>query len=161
MALKAVLLAVVTLLGSGCIGQAWYVDSRFTPAEEAQIQAAADSWMAGGGAPIDLVFGQHVTGLETNQRVIVRAHDRSAEVLWPKFSDPAYNGFEIEGWDETKIILDVDRIDADKFQRTIAHELGHAYGLCHSVDEQTLMFEVPGAPGPTSEDFRALEGQSR
>lgn len=153
----ALMVAVLGLL-SGCVGEAWYVDSRFTPEERLQIQAAADSWEAIGGAPQDFIWRQKVTGRETGQRVIVRAREREAMSLWDGFRDEeaCYCGVHLRTPGAESIILVPEWIRPEDFQMNAGHELGHALGLKHSESPDALMFHSARVPGPTDIDAHAL-----
>lgn len=148
-------LLVLTLFLGGCAGDVWRVDSRFTAGEEAQLQAAADSWADVGAEPQLLVFGEKVTEFDTG-RTIVRSGTRAAENAFAAFRDGQTVALHQKGPDYERIVL-VPEWMAPHFQRHAAHEFGHVYlGDDHVSDGRALMFWKPEADAPTDVDRRAL-----
>lgn len=149
------LLVLLAALTVGCTGEIWYVDSRFTAAEEAQIQAAADAWTAL-GYPIDLAFHSRVDLTDTGRRVIVRAGVRAAENYDGFVQGKA--GLYDPGTGYARIILVPER--CGEFLRSVtAHEFGHSLGLRHSTSRGAVMHTPPLVDGPTAEDAAALGAQ--
>lgn len=157
--------AMFCLLLPACMGDVWYVDSRFTPEEEQHIQAAADLWQDVGSGPIDFVWNQKVDVRDTGRRVIVRVNDRLAQ----EFCAEPIGTIPCEGMHRRTtnvefIILNTDR-DPTLFERVAAHELGHSLigrvdGLTdehgHLPEPGALMFHYSDAEHPTPEDVRAM-----
>lgn len=154
---KSIALMIVTMgLLSGCAGEVWYVDSRFSAEERDQIQAAADSWEAIGAKPQDFIWRAKVSEFEDGRNVITRTGARAAEQVWDGFRDPAYLGVTLARPLNTRIILVLERMAQGELQMQAAHEFGHAYGLHHAESRRALMFPCPEVQGPTELDAHAL-----
>lgn len=152
-------LACMLSLVSGCVGEAWYVDSRFTDEEQTQIRNAAEQWEALGAEPFHFVWRQKVNGLETDRKVIVRMGEREATQAWEGFRDVEWNYCgvaHVNTFSADRIILVPARMVEGKFQRYAAHELGHVLGLSHLPSDEAVMFETPQVEGPTELDRQAL-----
>lgn len=150
-------LLLILLTCTGCLGNAFYVDERFTAEECNQIRAAADSWVEVGAQPIDFIWRQHVTGTETGKRTLIRAREREAVALWGQFATGDYDGVDMQRWDRETIVIDVEHFPGEYLQQVVAHELGHYYlGGWHLSDDRALMYRQPVVLTPTALDRQAL-----
>lgn len=151
---------VAGLLATGCLGNAFYVDERFTPDEETQIRAAAESWEAVGAEPLDFVWRSHVNATDTGRRVIIKAGEREALNADPSFRESeARAASDMQNIGVERIIVDIDRIgdDVNDLQRMVAHELGHHFmGPQHLTDKDALMYYAPTVVKPTPADVHAF-----
>ena len=161
--MRQLVLLVVTLgLLSGCTGEIWYVDSRFSPDEEQMILAAHEDWVAIGAPPQNFVFGQHTDVRDTGRKVIVKAGWRAAASVFDGFrpEDKAASCLNRDDLNAAyQIVMVTEYNPPAVFQRNFAHELGHHYlGSEHSAREDALMFTTALVPGPTEEEARRLRG---
>lgn len=143
--LGATLFSISTLL-QGCIGsETYYVDDRFTEQEEERIKDAAAMWEAatGGVLHFDLVFGKRVDITETERNAIVKVGARAAFNRFPRMVSDTRPAFYHPGstFQSSLIVVITDRIDGDILRPTIAHEMGHSFGLQHVAERQALMHE--------------------
>ena len=152
----------LTAFAAGCVGGPIYVDERFTPEEEKEIQAAADVWSAAtnGKGNVDLIFGQRVDLRDTHRRVMVRAGGRAAENAYELFreGDP---GGRHESWDSEVIVIVPERMVGIDMKYVVIHELGHHFGVHHVADETAIMYFQPNPKSAhclTIEDLRAFCG---
>ena len=159
---RALALLALSAFGAGCIGGPIYVDDRFTPEEEKEIQAAADAWSAAtnGKASVDLIFGQRVDLRDTGRRVMVRAGERAAENAYDLFreGDP---GGRHESWDSQVIVIVPERMVGIDMKYVVIHELGHHFGIHHVADQAAVMYFQPNPKSAhclTREDVRAFCG---
>ncbi len=162
--MKTMILVLVALMGvTGCAGDVWYVDSRFSAEEEKQIQAAEVMWEEAGAPTFAFFFRQHVNGLEQGQNVIVRSRsDRESAGIVEGWSEQ-WSGSTTTGKFSTVIVLMPDFIEKGTFPRLAAHELGHAHigpGI-HATSKDAVMFISPGSDSLTAEDLHLLHGAER
>jgi hypothetical protein len=150
----------LTAFAVGCVGGPIYVDERFTPEEEREIQAAADVWASAtnGKGSVDLVFGQRVDLKDTGRRVMVRAGGRAAENAYQLFreGDP---GGRHESWDSEVIVVVPERMIGIDLKYVVIHELGHHFGIHHVADETSIMYFQPNPKSVhclTREDLKAF-----
>jgi hypothetical protein len=141
-----------------------YVDDRFTPEEEREIQAAADVWSAAtnGKGSVDLVFGQRVDLRDTGRRVMVRAGARAAENAYDLFRDGDPGGRH-ESWDSEVIVIVPERMVGIDLKYVVIHELGHHFGVHHVADESAIMYFQPNPKSAhclTRADLRAFCGSN-
>lgn len=161
---SCVLLA--TLTGCG-ISEVVYVDARFTPDEQVDIQAASDEWERATGVGIDMVFNVDVSD-SSGRRVMIRA--TSIDQLKP-YAQKSFTQFpgrsgqtEVHRdkyvgmkfgvtWEE--IIILVPRIKREDFRALVTHEFGHHLmdpNKSHSLDPEALMNQRMGADCVTRSD---------
>jgi len=153
--MKILLLVIVTLL-TGCMGKPFFVDERFSPEEEAQIQWGADSWAAIGAEPIDFIWRQRVDVSDTGRRVVVRVHDKLALQTSQKFSEGCV-AVEQYGLGYERIVVDVDRMTTEDMGMYLSHEFGHHYlGPQHSNEPDSIMNLSSTVRGPGPSDRKAL-----
>ena len=153
--MKALLFVSLFAL-SGCLGNTWYVDSRFTAEEQEKIQAAVDSWVEVGATPVDLVFGEKISSGETGRRVVIRAGEREACSWHEGFIGSEWTAVNHAGFNFQRIVINVDRVEPALFQRVVAHEFGHYYIGSDHLGPGALMYRTADADYPTGEDVRAL-----
>ena len=152
----------LTAFATGCLGSPIYVDERFTPEEEATIQAAAGVWSTAtnGKATVDLIFGQRVDLRDTGRRVMVRAGSRAAENAYELFRDGDPGGRH-ESWDSEVIVIVPERMDGIDMKYVVTHELGHHFGIHHVADVTAIMYFQPNPRSAhclTREDLIAFCG---
>lgn len=128
LAIRAALGAVL-LLASGCAGNVFKVDERFTPDEEQKIQAAADAWAAVGAPPVDFIWRQRVTEADTDS-VIVRTTGRAAvNAGHDQFRDEHTLGLTSPlNLGGTRVYYAMDRLDdmpGTNLYALAVHEFGH------------------------------------
>jgi Matrixin len=138
-------LTLSTLL-QGCIrSKTYYVDNRFTAEEETEIKAAANMWdeATGGALNFDLVFGEHVDISEVKRNAIVKVGARAAFNRFPEMVSDTRPAFYHPGntLESSLVVVIADHIDANVLRPTVAHEMGHSFGLQHVSEEQALMHE--------------------
>ena len=136
----------ISALLQGCIGsKTFYVDDRFTEQEEERIKDAAAMWEAatGGALQFDVVFGKRVDVTETEHNAIVKVGARAAFNRFPRMISDTRPAFYYPGtaFESSLIVVITDRIEGDILRPTIAHEMGHSFGLQHVREEQALMHE--------------------
>lgn len=138
------LLGFATLV-SGCFGgNTYYVDSRFTPAEEESIRQAANMWSEAthGAVHVDLVFGAHVDLLEVEKNAIVKAGTRAIQNKFPSWGQHfAYH----KPWNTLEsdlIVVYAEELvgNDSKLKVAMAHEIGHAFGAEHVAQESAVMY---------------------
>ena len=144
--LAIVALIFSTMVLQGCIGsKTYYVDNRFTAEEEADIQAAASMWndATGGALNFDLVFGQRVDVFEVKRNVIAKVGARAAFNRFPEMLSDTRPAFFHPGnaLESSLLVVIADHVDAQLLRPTVAHEMGHAFGLQHVPEERALMHE--------------------
>ena len=141
------------LLLSGCMtSEVLYVDSRFTPTEVVDIQAASDEWYRATGQHVDLAFGSSLA----HDRVMIRV-ESEAELTDEERSmydgNPCYPGhggtaaltkiydgpFGVTG---ERLTVLMSCTSPEFFRRLVMHEFGHHLGLTHmhSSDPRALMY---------------------
>ena len=128
----------------GCVGpEAYYVDSRFTVDEEADIRAAAKMWSeaTGGALNFDLIFGHRVDILETKRNAIVKVGARAAFNRFPSIASKTAAAFYHEGnsFESSLVVVIADQIEPALLRAAVAHEMGHSFGLQHVPEEHALM----------------------
>jgi hypothetical protein len=162
--LDAAKLAVLALtaFATGCLGDAIYVDERFTAEEEQTIREAADAWSAAtnGKAQVDFIFGQRVDLNDTGRRVMVRAGARAAENSFElvREGDP---GGRHESWDSEVIVIVPERMDGIDMKYVVTHELGHHFGVHHVSEVTAIMYFQPNPKSAhclTRQDLSAFCG---
>lgn len=160
LAIGAIALCIFVLsLVAGCaVSDAVYVDRRFTPDEQVEIQKAADYWCdaTGGAACVDLVFGARVGRLSTTatdgRRVLVRATEAEAMRAPSPLLRKGDNGVRWLNYDELGvraeevIVVVPSRIEPGFFRTVVAHELGHHFDLNHVAAAGALMFTKGDTP---------------
>lgn len=148
------ILSMLLLLASGCtsLERTFYVDGRFTPAEEQEIAEAATAWetATGGAIRFDLAFGAVAVGTrESRRREIVRFTPEEANASeFSGFRDltiPGTRGPAVTQPGESFQIIAVvpDLLFGWTLRTVIAHELGHAIGLHHVPSQDALMSFKP------------------
>jgi hypothetical protein len=140
------LFAMVAFLLQGCLGsETYYVDERFTGDEQQRIRDAARMWeeATGGSVHFDLVFGQRVDVADSDRRVIVKTSARAAFNRFPDMASDTRVALYHEGstLQASQIVIIAERVELDMLRPTIAHEMGHAFGLRHVPEAGALMFE--------------------
>ena len=142
----ATLSLILSGLQQGCIGsKAYYVDARFTDEEEADISAAAGMWSeaTGGALNFDLIFGQRVDLVEVRRNVIVKVGARAAFNRFPEMASSTRPAFFRRGsaLESSLVVVIADQVDPALLRATVAHEMGHSFGLQHVPEESALMHE--------------------
>lgn len=138
------LLCVVAL--SGCAGNVWRADSRFTPEERGDIDRAAEMWRDV-GQEIWIAHGCFVNGFERGGRNIVRADNRSARVFSAPLENPRTTAEYINAPLKELIVIVPERAISEPLWYVVAHEFGHSLGLKHVADETAIMYPSNSALG--------------
>jgi len=133
-------------LQQGCLGSsAYYVDSRFTAEEEAEIKAAASMWSdaTGEALNLDLIFGQRVDVVETKRNVIVKVGARAAFNRFPEMVSSTRPAFFHRGsaMESSLVVVIADQVEPALLRAAVAHEMGHSFGLQHVPEQSALMHE--------------------
>jgi hypothetical protein len=162
------MLLMVTAMGllSGCHGNVFKVDARFTAEEQADIESAEAEWQAAGAEPIDFVFGQKVDAgdkgniiVRTTGRVAAMYSDIMRKADCDKECTTAVTATHmLEG---TQVLVAIDRLRPEPelaLRATMLHELGHIHlGTDgHLDDERALMFWAPTVAHLSDADRRAV-----
>jgi predicted Zn-dependent protease len=142
----AIVALIFSSLLQGCMGsKTYYVDNRFSAAEEADIKAAASMWneATGGALNFDLVFGERVDIFEEKRNAIVKVGARAAFNRFPDMVSDTRPAFFHPGTtlESSMVVVIADHVDVDLLRPTVAHEMGHSFGLQHVPEEQALMHE--------------------
>jgi len=137
---------ILSSLQQGCIGsKAYHVDTRFNAEEEAEIRAAAGMWSeaTGGALNFDLIFGQRVDLVEAKRNVIVKVGARAAFNRFPEMASNTRPAFFYRGsaLESSLVVVIADQIDPGLLRATVAHEIGHSFGLQHVPEQSALMHE--------------------
>ena len=137
---------ILSGLQQGCLGSsAYYVDSRFTAEEEAEIKAAAGMWSdaTGEALNLDLIFGQRVDVVETKRNVIVKVGARAAFNRFPEVVSSTRPAFFHRGnaLESSLVVVIADQVDPALLRAAVAHEMGHSFGLQHVPEQSALMHE--------------------
>ncbi len=143
---KVTLFAIIALLLPGCLdSETYYVDERFTAEEQERIGDAARMWekATGGSVHFDLVFGQRVDVADSDRKVIVKTSARAAFNRFPDMVSDTRVALYHEGstFQASQIVVIAERVELDMLRPTMAHEMGHAFGLRHVPEAGALMFE--------------------
>jgi hypothetical protein len=143
---NAPLLAIGALVLQGCIGsETYYVDERFSAEEQQRIREAASMWeeATGGSVHFDLVFGQRVDVADSDRKVIVKTSARAAFNRFPEMVSDTRVALYHEGstFQASQIVVIAERVELDMLRPTMAHEMGHAFGLRHVPEAEALMYE--------------------
>ena len=127
-------------LVSGCTGEVWRADSRFTTEERAAIDQAAEAWEAV-GHPILVAHGHHVTGLESTRRYIVKTTRRAVGGIHQPLQDSGAAGKHVVEPGREMILLVMDQMKGGTpLWQIIAHEMGHSLDMNHVDDERAIMY---------------------
>lgn len=135
---------VPLLTGCGCkppsVYEINFVDPSFFPVLVTAVDDAAADWSAKTGATITLKFRQGNCG----QAGVICMHQHDP---WPP--DSLGEGVQTAGLtvmrsngDGADVWLDAS-MTGDELKSITRHELGHAMGLDHVLDEGEIMFRVP------------------
>lgn len=138
-----VIIGLLPLLAGCQASGPWYVDSRFTAAEQAEIQQAANMW-EGVGQEVNLVFGVYVNGQEDHGRHIVRENTRGGQMLFRDLTDTESGHYSHPNMWTQRIIIVPQQINQSTapMYMVLAHELGHSLGLEHLSDTTALMYRT-------------------
>jgi cellulase/cellobiase CelA1 len=132
--------ALLLLLCTGCYGQTTYIDARFSPEQQADIQAAADLWA------MPVVFGARVSEDDGDTQAIILSDSRAASWRLQKYIRPATVAITItEPLGASTVVVLADRLEAYgcPFRSVVAHEMGHMLGYEDS-EESGVMYRHCG-----------------
>lgn len=151
------------LAAQGCmVSEVLYVDGRFSPAEQADIQAASDEWVRATGMHVDMVFGTDVND-SSHKRLLVRDaseadvnddHQRAFFASHLQASGNTNITHGPSGVTGERIDIVVSRVPAGSFRALVTHEFGHHLGMegKHVDDPKALMNANVGASCITHSD---------
>ena len=132
--------ALALALVTGCSGEVWRADERFTAEERGDIDRAAEAWGAV-GQPILVAHGHRITGQEGAGRWIHRMGLHAAVTFYDGFRKPktvAVHSSPTLGVE--RIIIVPERVDYTPLWQVVAHEMGHSLGMEHVADPGALMY---------------------
>jgi hypothetical protein len=129
-----------------------YVPSNFDERDIRSMEYAANEWEEKTHHIVVFKFFNHIDNSTITDRThsvfimkananngVIKNMDKQLSELEPRLTLGLYN----PNYRIPVIILVPDRIDDDEsYQAVIMHEFGHAFGLGHNVQKETLMYET-------------------